>query len=116
MRLKKFLTVLLGALLITGTGFALASCGEVKGDSTKATVKFDVNTDHETNVIKNKEVTIGKRVSQPKAYILDDNPDNLQVYGWYTTESCEERWDFKKDRVEKDMTLYAKWVEMYDVS
>lgn len=116
MRLKKFLTVLLGALLITGTGFALASCGEEKGDSTKATVKFDVNTDHETNVIKNKEVTIGKRVSQPKAYILDDNPDNLQVYGWYTTESCEERWDFKKDRVEKDMTLYAKWVEMYDVS
>ncbi len=115
MRLKKILTVLCSALLLAGAGFALNSCGGEKGDPTKATVVFNVNTDHETNVIKNKEVTIGKRVSQPKAYILDDNPDNLQVYGWYTTKDCVDRWDFKADRVEKNMTLYAKWVEVYDV-
>lgn len=117
MKLKKLLTVLCSAFLLAGAGFALISCGEKdNGSEGKATVKFDVNTDHETNVIKNKEVTIGKRVSQPKAYILDDNPTNLQVYGWYTTEACEQRWDFKKDRVQEDMTLYAKWVELYDVS
>ena len=116
MRLKKIFMVFVSALFLSGTALAISSCGEGKGDPTKATVTFDVNTDHETNVIKDKEVSIGKRVSQPKAYILDENPDNLQVYGWYTTEDYEKRWDFKKDRVEEDMTLYAKWVEVYDVN
>ena len=30
--------------------------------------------------------------------------------GWYTDESCTKRWDFDNDKVEDNMTLYAKWL------
>lgn len=116
MRIKKLLTILFTAFLMTGAVGAISACSSEKEEKTTAIVTFDVNTDFTTNVVKDKEVTIGKRVSQPKAYILDENPDNLQVYGWYTTADCEVRWDFKNDRVQEDMTLYAKWVELYDVN
>ena len=116
MKIKKFLTILFTAFVFTGVMGAMAACSSKDEVKTKATVRFDVNTEFTTNVVKDKEVTIGKRVSQPKAYILDENPDNLQVYGWYTTADCEDQWNFKDDRVQEDMTLYAKWVELYEVN
>lgn len=103
----------------------LASCGGGGTDSssvteevkTSATVKFDVNLEgYETNSVKAKTVSIGKRVPIAKAYVTSDNPDNLQLYGWYTDKACTQAWDFKQDRVQDDMTLYAKWVEQYTVN
>ena len=32
--------------------------------------------------------------------------------GWYTEESCVNKWNFSSDKVQGDMTLYAKWVQM----
>lgn len=116
MKIRKFLTILFTALIMTCAVGAISACASEKEVKTTATVTFDVNTEFTTNDVKDKEVTIGKRVSQPKAYILDENPDNLQVYGWYTTADCTEQWDFKNDRVQGDMTLYAKWVELYEVN
>lgn len=116
MKIKKFLTILCTALIATVAVGVFSACNVQKAEDTKATVSFDVNTTFTTNVVKDKEVTIGKRVSQPKAYILDENPDNLQVYGWYTSADCETQWNFKTDRVQEDMTLYAKWVELYEVN
>lgn len=116
MKIKKFLTILFTALIATAAVGMFSACNSEKEEKTTATVSFDVNTTFTTNVIKDKEVTLGKRVSQPKAYILDENPDNLQVYGWYTTADCSEQWNFKTDRVQEDMTLYAKWVELYEVN
>ena len=117
---KRILTILFSALMAFGVGAVAAACNPPAQSSeapkTTAVVHFDVNTDHETNVIKDKTVTIGKRVSKPNAVILDDNPTNLQVYGWYTSKDYTEQWDFKKGRVQEDMTLYAKWVELYDVN
>lgn len=117
---KRIITILFSALMAFGVGAVAAACNPFAQSSeapkTTAVVHFDVNTDHETNVIKDKTVTIGKRVSKPNAVILEENPTNLQVYGWYTSKDYTEQWDFKKGRVQEDMTLYAKWVELYDVN
>ena len=125
MKKNKLLTMLISMTMLFG-GVALASCGTNNATSdsssissevkTTATVKFDVNLDgYETNSVKDKTISIGKRVPIVKAYVTGENPDNLQLYGWYTDKECTTAWDFKKDLVEGDMTLYAKWVEQYDV-
>ena len=110
MKIKKILTIVCSVFVMAFAGGALSSCGGEQEAKTTAVVSFDVNTDLQTNSVKNKTVTIGKRVSKPGAYIIEDNPTNLQVYGWYTTPDCTTKWDFKNDRVQEDMTLYAKWV------
>ena len=119
MKVRKIILALLSACFLVGAAGMVTACQPASNTSSeavqKATVKFDVNTEHQTNSVKDKQVTIGKRVSKPDAYIIDDNPTNLQVYGWYTTADCTTAWDFKNDRVEGDMTLYAKWVELYNV-
>ena len=114
--------MILSAATIFGAT-AFAACGTIPGGNsggetkTSATIKFDINlSGYETNVVKDKTVSIGKKVPIAKAYVTGDNPDNLQLYGWYTDKACTDVWDFKKDRVEGDMTLYAKWVEQYDVN
>ena len=122
---KKLLTMLLSAFMLVGTAGVATACNfgggsagnsvEENVEKTTAVVHFDVNTTLKTNALKDKTVTIGKRVSKPTAVITEDNPTNLQVYGWYTSPDFTEEWDFKKGRVEGDMTLYAKWVELYDV-
>ncbi|MBQ8726218.1 MAG: InlB B-repeat-containing protein [Clostridia bacterium] len=129
MKNKKFLAILFSVILVVCIAVVALAIGLSQGcnpssesESTPAndnvaTVVFDLNTEYQTNVIKSKEVTIGRRVSQPKAYIIEDNPNNLQIYGWYTSKDFteESRWDFKKGRVSQSMTLYAKWVELYNV-
>ena len=113
MKNNKLLTMLI-CMTMLFSGVALASCGmnntgsdssgsivsEVK---TTATVKFDVNIEgYETNSVKDKTVSIGKRVPIVKAYVTGENPDNLQLYGWYTDKACTDLWDFKADRVQGD--------------
>lgn len=121
---KRLLTLLFSALMAFGVVGCVTACdmsggansSSIEETKTTAVVHFDVNTTLQTNVIKDKTVTIGKRVSKPNALILEDNPTNLQVYGWYTTPDFTEQWDFKKGKVQGDMTLYAKWVELYDIN
>ena len=36
--------------------------------------------------------------------------------GWYTDETYATQWDFANDTVTADITLYAKWVKLVDVS
>lgn len=120
---KKILTILFSALALVGTAGIVTACEtgatnsvESSTEKTTAVVHFDVNTTFKTNAVKDKTVNIGKRVSKPTAVILEENPSNLQVYGWYTSPDFTEQWDFKKGKVEGDMTLYAKWVELCDVN
>ena len=119
---KRLCTILLGLAAFFCVGTA-AACATLSGDSagaipkTSATIKFDINlSGYETNAVKDKTVSIGKRVPIAKAYVTSENPDNLQLYGWYTDKACTDKWDFKQDRVTGDMTLYAKWVEQYEVN
>ena len=128
MRKNKLLITLLSIAMFFGATAVLTSCmgggtitesssSSITETKTTATVKFDVNIEgYETNSVKDKTVSIGKRVPVSKAYITGDNPNNLQLYGWYTDAACTQAWDFKEDRVEGDMTLYAKWVEQYTVN
>lgn len=120
---KSILTIILSAVMLFGVTAAVVACGKIpegdssQSDKTSAIVKFDLNIDgYETNVVKDKTVSVGKRVPIAKAYITGDNPDNLQLYGWYTDAACTDVWDFKNDCVAGDMTLYAKWVEQYNVN
>ena len=97
MKNKKILIIVISAVL----ALCLAVFGIIVlpkiigGNSDAVLVKFDVNTDLETNVLQDREIKIGRRVSQPKAFITGNNPTNLQVYGWYTSKDCkpEERWE-----------------------
>lgn len=126
MKLKRLLMIVLATLSLSVLAVFGASCGttgtqsESEQESTveEALIVFDLNTDMQTNVIREREIVIGRRISEPQALITGDNPNNLQVYGWYTSKECTEdtRWDFKKNKVSGDMTLYAKWVELYDVN
>lgn len=50
-------------------------------------------------------VTKNKMVSEPTA----PTRDGYTFLGWYTAEG--EKWDFAKDVVTADMTLYAKWTK-----
>lgn len=137
MKIKRLLMIALALLSLTAISVFAISCGatgttsgsdgsveseqesqsKVEEPVAEATVVFDTNTDFVTNVVRERVVVIGRRTSQPKVFITGENPDNLNVYGWYTSPNCEEetKWDFKNDRVTEDVTLYAKWVELYDV-
>ena len=126
MRIKKWIAGVCSVCLLAGVGGVITACGS-KGSGSNSTsesgpvqaatvtVKFDVNTDLPTNTVKDKVVEMGKRVSRPKAFISGDNPTNLQLYGWYVDKECTVAWDFKTGRAYEDMTLYAKWVEQYEV-
>ena len=125
MKKKKLLTILLSVAMLLGVAGVTASCKDADGQGSSvvtqtgnsATIKFDVNLEgYETNIVKDKTVKIGKRVPIAKAYVTGDNPNNLQLYGWYTDKNFTTQWDFKKDLVEGDMTLYAKWVEQYTIN
>ena len=123
MKLKKWIAGICSVFLLAGLGGVMTACGNGGGSSSESetiapatvTVKFDVNTTLQTNVVKDKIVEVGKRVSRPKAFISEDNPTNLQLYGWYIDAACTQAWDFKNGRAQEDMTLYAKWVEQYEV-
>ena len=129
MRIKKLLMIALAVLSLSVLAIFGVSCGGTSSTTSEsetasevvqeeALVVFDVNTDLPTNVIRERSIVIGRRISEPKAFINGDNPDNLQVYGWYTSKECTEdtKWDFKKNKVSGDVTLYAKWVELHEVN
>ncbi|MBO6133297.1 MAG: InlB B-repeat-containing protein, partial [Lachnospiraceae bacterium] len=50
----------------------------------------------------------GQKISKPKDPVLDD----YYFLGWSLEEDGEEKWDFDKDTVEHDITLYAVWEEI----
>ena len=68
------------------------------------TVSFSANghvEDPESVTIKQ-----GEKVSEPEALA---SVAGLKFEGWYTQESCLDKWDFSKP-VDADITLYANWV------
>ena len=59
-----------------------------------------------------------KHAYDPGSYVIDvSSYQNYSFYrsnyvfeGWFKDEGCTDEWDFQKDRVTHDLTLYAKWV------
>lgn len=69
----------------------------------KKTVKFETGTDTE---IKSQKIRKGGYVKRP------EEPKRVgRIFaGWYKNEECTKRWDFEDDKVQDNMTLYAKWI------
>lgn len=51
--------------------------------------------------------------AQNKTMVAPANPERagFTFAGWYKDAACTQAWDFAKDVVTADMTLYAKWVK-----
>lgn len=80
------------------------------------TVKFDLCTTLSTNKIMDRTVQAGETVSEPTVAIRGENPDNLEIVGWYQDKAYTTLWDFDFDLVTSDLTLYAKWESRYSVA
>ncbi len=113
MKKKKLLigTILASAVL------GLSACG---GDQTPPDVPPIVEAEEcsvtfETSggsKVDGTKVKNGEKVNQPS----DPTREGYTFGGWYRKPSCLEtdKWDFTKNNVTADITLYAKWEQAYD--
>lgn len=71
--------------------------------SMECTVSFECNGGSEISAVK---VALGDKVAPPQ------NPvkDGFVFAGWFKDIELTEPWDFEKDTVESNITLYAKWM------
>lgn len=111
MKRKIILLVLFSIFIIS----VICSCGKTN-NSGIYTVKFNTNIEYSTNNVLDQSVKEGSRIKKPTVFIDGDNPDNLKVYNWYREKECKTVWNFKTDKVEKDMTLYALWKREFTVN
>lgn len=72
--------------------------------STDCLVQFETNGGSE---IKDIIVKYNKAMKRPK----DPVREGMHLEGWYKDIHLTEAWDFDKDIVTENMTLYAKWAE-----
>ena len=70
--------------------------------SSDCEVKFDTNGGSE---VSSQSVSIGEKLKAVK----DPVKEGYTFEGWYTDNTYTVKWDFNKDLVKKNMTLYAKW-------
>lgn len=70
----------------------------------RRTVRFDSRGGSPVRAIK---IWKGRTVNRP----ADPHKRGMTFGGWYLDRGCTRAWDFAKDRVEKSVTLYARWDE-----
>ncbi len=66
------------------------------------TVTFNSNGGSE---VSSQKVVKGHKVVSPS----NPKKSEYEFAGWYKEEACTNSWDFTKDTVNEDITLYAKW-------
>lgn len=82
-----------------------ASCQDVTIIiSTDCTVRFETNGGTQ---IPDQTVRYGEKILCPE----DPVREGFHVEGWYTDIDLKNPWDFEKDTVQGNMTLYVKWSE-----
>ena len=69
----------------------------------KVTVTFAVNGGNAIEAIK--DLAYGDKVTAP----TEPKKTGYTFAGWFSDEACTKAWDFDKDTVSADVTLYAKW-------
>ena len=69
----------------------------------KKTVKFETNCKMK---LKDQKVKKGGYVERP----AEPMKEGRTFAGWFYDADFEERWDFENDKVQDNMTLYAKWL------
>lgn len=105
--------------LCVGVGCAKSTTQPESSEESKiVTVTFDTCKDLyeglKTNQPAPQELEKGSLVEEP-VLVTAQNPNNYEFEAWYTTQEFETKWDFEKDTVQADMTLYARWVEGHEV-
>ncbi|MDE7283970.1 MAG: InlB B-repeat-containing protein [Lachnospiraceae bacterium] len=95
-RIKSF-----SAIVFLSTTVMLGGCGQ---SGTQYAVRFEDNYDMDAEY-DNQTVSSGKKLTEP------DTPsrDGYVFIGWYKDDGLTEKWDFSKDKVKEDITLYAGW-------
>lgn len=97
--MKKYLSYLLTGIL----SILMLSCSENDQNSKNVfTVTF--NSMGGTEIV-SVEVEKGMLITKPDDPTLENNT----FEGWFTDEDYGKEWNFEKDVVTKDITLYAKW-------
>ena len=78
-------------------------------ENVKPVITYNVTYDMQGHgeQIKSDTVEEGAKLIEPSAPTAKD----YTFWGWYKEKTCQTEWDFAKDTVTKDTTLYAKWVE-----
>ena len=86
--------------------FVLSSLTNCGGNSDKATYTVNFNTmGHGSTYIPYQKVNNGDKVNKP----TDPSENGYTFNGWYKETECSNQWDFDRDVVKSDLTLYAKW-------
>lgn len=57
-------------------------------------------------------IAAGSKIKKP----TDPTAEGYLFSGWYKDEACKEAWDFDKDTVTEDLTLYAGWKEIISLA
>lgn len=95
---KRILLISMVCLLV---GVFLYGCGQSK---VQCNVIFEQNYDAEMqNTIV--QVGSGKKLSEPEIPVRE----GYVFLGWFKNPGLTETWDFKKDKIASDVTLYAGW-------
>lgn len=69
----------------------------------RRTVRFETNCKMKIKEQKVKKGGYAARPAEPKR-------QGRTFAGWFYDAECTERWDFEEDKVEENLTLYAKWI------
>lgn len=96
--------------------FVLGCSSKAKAPEGYAIVHFDTQTKLETNIISDQTVKIGSLAKEPYVLCPKNLDVKMKISGWYQEKKCENKWNFETNPVTKNMTLYAKWVDMISIS
>ena len=96
---------------------AVTSCTNSNASSEQTyNVHFNTCIQLETNFIKDQTVKKGGRVEEPAVHLINDSDYDQKISGWYTEKSYVNKWDFLSNTVERDLNLFAKWVDIISIS
>lgn len=101
MRNKKLLLIVVALFVVTLA--VLVGCNQTQ----KASVNFVFGEGLE-NYDFIRTVNVGDKISAPTEDITP-TVSGKQIVGWYLSPTFEQEWNFDENKVEKDVTLYAKW-------
>lgn len=112
---RRYTAALLALAIVLGLVPLAVAANPVSGKATKD------SPETYTVTFKLKDGTVVKKAEKvPNNTILTEpeecpTKDGYELNGWYKNEACTNKWDFAKDKVTADTTIYAKWDKLYNI-